>query len=139
MLPLRYADATTGPKDNFIRATFRGQERKKQYAAVAAATSALDQRFTAYGEELERVETFKYLGRFMAQDDSDVQAVRANLRKARKVWARISRVLCSENAKPRVCGMFYKATVQAVLLFGSETWNVSTAMLARLEGFHIKI
>ena len=34
--------------------------------------------------------------------------------------------------------MFYKATVQAVLLFGSETWNVSTAMLARLEGFHIR-
>ena len=105
---------------------------------MGAATNALETQFTAYGEELERVKTFKYLGRLMAQDDSDVQAVRANLRKARKVWAQISRVLRSENAEPRVCGMFYKATVQAVLLFGSETWNVSTAMLARLEGFHIR-
>jgi len=115
-----------------------GQKCKQQYAAVTEATRALDQRFTAYGEELERVETFKYLGRLMAQDDSDIQAVLANLRKARKVWAQISRVRRLENAEPRVCGMFYKATVQAELLFGSETWNVLTAMLARLEGFHIR-
>ena len=63
----------------------KGTATKKQYAAVAAATNALEARFTAYGEELERVKTFKYLGRLMAQDNSDVQAVRANLRKARKV------------------------------------------------------
>jgi len=36
-----------------------GQERRTQYAAVAAATKALDIRFTAYGDESERVETFK--------------------------------------------------------------------------------
>ena len=34
--------------------------------------------------------------------------------------------------------MFYKATVQAVILFSAETWNVASAMLARLEGFHIR-
>ena len=113
----------------------QGQERRTQYAAVAAATKALDIRFTAYGDELERVETFKYLGRLMTHDDNDAQAVKVNLRKARKCWGRVSRVLRSENATSRVCGMFYKATVQAVLLFGAETWNVSTAMLARLEGW----
>ncbi len=34
--------------------------------------------------------------------------------------------------------MFYKATVQAVLLFGSETWNLTETVLKQLEGFHIK-
>ncbi len=34
--------------------------------------------------------------------------------------------------------MFYKAVVQAILLYGSETWCLSPALLARLEGFHIK-
>ena len=43
-----------------------------------------------------------------------------------------------ENASPRVCGMFYKATVQAVLLYGSETWNLSPAMLRTLESFHLR-
>ena len=39
---------------------------------------------------------------------------------------------------PQVCGMFYKATVQAVLLFGSETWNITASMLSSLEGFHVR-
>ncbi len=30
----------------------------------------------------------------------------------------------------------YKATVMAVLLFGSETWNLAPSSLKRLEGFH---
>jgi hypothetical protein len=34
--------------------------------------------------------------------------------------------------------MFYKATVQAVLLYGSETWNFSPTSVKRLEGFHIR-
>ena len=33
--------------------------------------------------------------------------------------------------------VFYKATVQAVLLFGSETWNVTPVLLRSLEGFHV--
>ena len=75
------------------------------------------------------MEVFKYLGRLIAFDDDDTQAVRGNLAKARRVWARISRILRAENASVRVCGMFYKATVQSVLLFGSETWMLSPATL----------
>jgi hypothetical protein len=36
----------------------------------------------AYGEELERVEVFKYLGRLIVYDDADTQAMRLKLRKA---------------------------------------------------------
>jgi hypothetical protein len=44
----------------------------------------------------------------------------------------------AENASPRTCGIFYKATVQSILLFGSETWNLSPSSLKHLEGFHIR-
>ena len=64
--------------------------------------------------------------------------MRGNLKKARRVWARISRVLRAENASPRVCGMFYKATVQSVLLFGSKIWCLAPAALQSLAGFHVK-
>ena len=50
----------------------------------------------------------------------------------------IFRVLRSENASAQVCGMFYKATVQTVLLFRSKTWYLTPATLRRLEGFHVK-
>ena len=109
-----------------------------QREAVSDSAVAMDAKFYAYREELERVEVFKYLGRLITFDDDDTQAVRGNLKKARRVWERISRGLREENAYARVCGMFYKATVQAVLLFGIETWCLAPAALKRLEGFHVK-
>ena len=84
------------------------------------------------------MESFKYLGRLLSYDDNDIRAIWSNQRKARKCWARISRALNAENASPRVCGRFYVAMVQAVLLFGSETWNVTPSAMKRLEGFHVR-
>ena len=33
--------------------------------------------------------------------------------------------------------MFYRALVQAVLLFGYETWVISEAMEKKVEGIHM--
>jgi len=72
----------------------------------------------------------------LRRDDNDIQAIRAQLRKARATWAR--EVLWAENVPPRVAAKFYKVVVQAVLLYGSETWVLSTTALTSLEGFHIR-
>jgi hypothetical protein len=61
----------------------------------------------------------------MAQGNNNAQAVWHQLHKAQGTWARIGQVLRSE-----------KAVVQAVL-YGSETWNLTKAVLAWLEGFHV--
>jgi hypothetical protein len=98
---------------------------------------ALEHTFRANGEELERVEVFKYLGWLISFDDTDNQAMGSNLRKACGCWSQVSRVLRAENATPKTCGMFYKATVQAVLLYGSETRSLSPSSMKCLEGFHI--
>ncbi len=74
----------------------------------------------------------------MAQDDNDAQAVRHQLCKARGTWACIGQVLRSKNATRWVAAKFYKAVVQAVLLYGSKTWNLTNAVLAWLEGFHVQ-
>jgi hypothetical protein len=84
------------------------------------------------------MEVFRYLGRLLSQDDDDIQAVRGQFCKARRTWARIGQVLRRENAPPRVSPKFYKAIVQSVLLYESETWVLSPAAMARLEGFHIR-
>ncbi len=96
-----------------------------QCEATEAARFALIRTFTAYGEDLERVEVFIYLRQFLAYNNKDSQAMWSNLKKACKSWVQVSRVLRAENASPKVCGVFYKATVQAVLLFGSEKWALS--------------
>ena len=93
--------------------------------------------FTAYGDSLHRVEVFKYLGRLVSYDDVNTQAIRWNLKKCRKTWARISKVLRAKNTSPWVCGMFYRATVQSMLLYGSVTRTLAPANLAMMEGFHV--
>ena len=115
------------------RVKIRGQRR-----AAAESHAALAVKFKAYGtDELRQVEVFKYLGRKVSFWDSDVPAMRANLKKARGVWARVSKILREENVPPRVGAMFYRGIVMAVLLYGSETWCLPAAEMKALEGFHV--
>ena len=45
-------------------------------------------------------------------------------------------LLRRERVDPRVAEMFYRAVVQAILLFGSETWFVLVAMDKKVEVAH---
>ena len=54
----------------------------------------------------------------MTAVDDDWLSVAGNLQKSRKSWRRMSRVLIWEEADPKVFVHFFKAVVQAVLLFG---------------------
>jgi hypothetical protein len=99
---------------------------------------ALRQQFTVRGDVLQQIEVYKYLGWIMGQDDNDIQAICAQLRKAHSTWAWVGQVLRSKNALPFVAAQFYQAIIQAILLYGSKTWVISWTALARLKGFHIR-
>ena len=74
-------------------------------------------------------------------DDGDNQAAARQLTRAQEKWGRLSRVLTSEGTtgSAQICGYFYMAIVQAVLLYGSETWTLSESMLKQVESFHRRI
>ena len=76
--------------------------------------------FQDYGRYLMTVSEFKYLGRVLKNSDNDSLAVVGNLRKTRKCWARMLRILGLEVADPWAFSNFYKAVVQATILFGAE-------------------
>ena len=107
--------------------------------ALRDCQAAKEVTFTASGDQLSSVEVFRYLGRLLSATDNDWPALHRNLAKARQRWAMISRVLAREGASPRVSGMFYKAVVQAVLLYGSETWVFTQSMYKALAGFHHRV
>ena len=51
----------------------------------------------------------------------------------------IAPVLRSEGVRPKTMGYFYKAVVQAILLYGSETWVVSDSLMKWLRSYHSRI
>ena len=108
---------------------------------VAIASQCKGATFNLTGENgtecIEKVETFKYLGRILDRLDDDWNAVLQNFGKAFRVWNRLGKLLRREGADPRVSVVFYWVVVQTVLLFRSETWVLSDAMSRKLEGVHM--
>jgi len=91
---------------------------------------------TAGDTNLAQVTSFKYLGRWMSSDDSDSMAVTQNIAKARARWGQLCRLLTRQGASRTAMGLFYKATVQAILLHGAETWALTQPLLRLLHSFH---
>ena len=78
--------------------------------------------FEAYGRPLDMVTAFKYCGRILTASYDYWQEVVTNFQKAWKRWAWLSRIIGREGADPQTYTTFYKAVVQANLLFGAEVW-----------------
>ena len=81
------------------------------------------------------VNSFRYLGRVILVADNDWPEVVRKLLRTRAMWKRMTRILSRKGAEPRVFRFFFKAMVQAVFLFGSDTWVVTPCMERALGGF----
>ena len=81
--------------------------------------------FYINGIALDNVTEFKYLGHIIRADDQDDAAVSCNIKKVMKTWYGMQCILSANGADPHTMAHFYLAVVQAMLLFGSETWVLS--------------
>ena len=61
------------------------------------------------------------------------------MRKAWKCWVQMTRILVRKGEEPRMSGMFFKSVVQAVLIFGSETWVLTPRMERALGHFQQRV
>ena len=112
-----------------------GADRKRRRLLEAEVRDSTDMVFEVYGQQIQAVPRFKYLGRVLKEGDDDWPAVAGNLAKARKSWGRLQGILSREGATKRVSGNCFKAVVQQVLMFGAETWVVSPMMEQALSAF----
>ena len=69
--------------------------------------------------------------------DEEWPEVLRNIWRARQVWGRLGKFLRREGVYSIILAKFYRAVVQVVLLFGSETWVLTTAMIQKLEGVYV--
>ena len=99
----------------------------------------LEIKVTIGGVEIKRVKQFRYLGRVLDENDDDKHAACRQLARARDKWRHFGHVLKSEGVSPRVIRYFYKAVVQAVLLYGSETWTLTEGLKRQFQSFHSRV
>ena len=87
------------------------------------------------GETLKEVNNFKYLGAWTQSSASDITVRKAlawnACHKLRKVW------VSTLNRKMKV--RLFIATVESVLLYGSETWTLTKTMEKQLNGCYTRM
>ena len=97
--------------------------------------------FSLMGEEgadnIKGVDIFKYLGRPLDRSDDNWTEVLRNIQKVRQVLGHLGKFLWMEGADTFISEKFYRTVVQAVFIFGEETWVLLAAMLKKLEGVHL--
>ena len=72
-------------------------------------------------------------------DEKNWPEVVCNLRKARRKWERLTRVLSREGVDDRTSDQIYLAVVQEVLLYASDTWAIIPRSGRVLGGFHHRV
>jgi hypothetical protein len=114
-------------------------EKRGRFIQAMRQEIAKEITYTVNGITINRVDEFKYLGRVIEENDDDDHAALRQLSQAREKWGRMNRVLASQGASPRTRGYFYKAIIQAVLLYGSESWTLSNRTLQLFRSFHARV
>ena len=92
--------------------------------------------FIVNNKQIDQVKEFKYLGRIFSNDDDDTQCIKSNLKNARKKWNCLAKILKREGANAVCMARFYLTVVQAVLLYGSDSWTITEKNLRLLRSFH---
>ena len=103
--------------------------RKKQIAAEEV-------KIKVHRREIERVSKLKYLGRIFTEDDNDSRGITVQLNRARSRWNSIAKILKREGANFMTMARYYVAVVQAVLLYGADSWTITKRDWSRLRSFH---
>src|SRR6266496_2955634 len=79
------------------------------------------------------VDRFCYLGDMIGAGGEVEEAIRARVRCAWAKFRELSPILMTKGASFKVIGKVYRACVQSVLIYGSETWAVRVEDGSKLE------
>ena len=92
-------------------------------------------KFHVYGEELERVEDFTYLGSKIQPDGNVTSEIKARIGKAAGSFKNLKNIWNQRSIPQLVKVKIYKACVRSVLLYGCESWPTKDSDINSLQSF----
>ena len=90
-------------------------------------------------ENLERVNTFKYLGATLAENGDLDTEMTHRIQSGWKNWKRVSGILCNRRISLRVKGKLYKTVVRPAMMYSAETLAVMKAQEKKLDVAEMKM
>ena len=86
---------------------------------------------------VEVVRQFQYIGKTLEHTDNDCPAVQHNIGKKFSVWHSLVKLLRQEGSDNQVSALFYRAVIQVVLLFESDSWVLLDVMTRMAESTRV--
>ena len=126
----RYALERRGMKVN---------RRKTEYMCVNERQDTGSGTVKMQGEEVTKVDDFKYLGSNVQSNGECGREVKKRVQAGWNGWRRMSGVICDRRVPARVKGKVYKVAVRPAMLYGLETVALTKRQEAEMEVAELKM
>ena len=126
----RYALERRGMKVN---------RRKTEYMCVNERQDTGSGTVKMHGEEVTKVDDFKYLGSTVQSNGECGREVKKRVQAGWNGWRRMSGVICDRRVPARVKGKVYKVAVRPAMLYGLETVALTKRQEAEMEVAELKM
>ena len=138
LLASRYLDIQDKTGVMGIKAKSIGLDANIPKTKVMRMNAKVSKPVQLFGEDIEDVEEFIYLGSTMAADGSSDADVKARLAKARQAFRTLRNFWKNANISQQTKLRIFKTNVLSTLLYGSESWKITQAIKNKLEVFQRK-
>ncbi|KAK3535914.1 hypothetical protein QTP70_021210 [Hemibagrus guttatus] len=91
------------------------------------------------GEEVKKVQEFKYLGSTVQSNGECGKEVKERVQAGWNGWRKVSGVLCDQKISARIKGKVYRTVVRPAMLYGLETVSLRKRQESELEVAELKM
>ena len=113
--------------------------RKTEYMCVNERQDTGSGTVKMQGEEVTKVDDFKYLGSTVQSNGECGKEVKKRVQAGWNGWRRMSGVICDRRVQARVKGEVYKVAVRPAMLNGLETVALTKRQEAEMEVAELKM
>ena len=111
--------------------------RNKTECMVMSKRSAPTCNISIGNETIQQVNKFKYLGSTITEDGRCESEIKQRIGIARSAFIKMRNVISNRHLRVATRIRVIKTYIWSTLLYGCETWTISTVMEKRLEAFEM--
>ena len=107
--------------------------KKTEGMVVGKYNNGIDNGIVLNGNPIKQVEHFKYLGTWITSDGKCDKEIKSRIAMAKETFYKLTNIFHNHNIRLSTKLNVLNTYVHSILLYASECWTLSTAMIKKLE------